>query len=351
MTCIVIALVDETAHVFSDTAHMGPSGIILKSRPKIHKFPDRRFAVAIRGSVLHSFVVGRLARRHRSFEDARERLSRALRGPLGRLLALAGPFEVYVAGTAANGAPAAFMMVSHRLHRGVEPWTAIDIPYFVSTGPAPDFDPDQDPIAFGIRAAQLQRGVLQSLPFARSPVSIVGGALEHVAISADGVRTETLGGWSDRLGERLNPAAKFSNSGSRVQPAKRMNFITWLQPATPWGVLRIFAVGYALNLAVHLVALAPGAIYVERTFHGAPKTTVETGAGTWDAWTRLDLDRLITSPTLSRAVAGAAIRRTSRAADHAEAARAVLASLASPCTVELSREVLRDEYEHTLQCR
>ena len=233
-------------------------------------------------------------------------------------------------------------MVSHRKHEGVEPWTPIDIPDAVSTGPALDLDPAAYPIAFGVRAAELQRAVLQRLPFARRPVSIVGGALEHVEIGPDGVRSQTLGGWFDRLGERLNPAAKFSASGAMVRARRRFDLWAWLAPTSLAGMMRFGLAAYMVLIGVRLALAAPAAIYVERTCHGSPQTVVETGAGEWSVWTRLDLGKLITAPALGR---------KSTVADLAEVARLALTDAGRDCEIAASREIMLDEYEHQFKCK
>lgn len=101
---------------------------------------------------------------------------------------------------------------------------------------------------------------------------------------------------------------------------------------------------------MRLSGRAPAAIYVERTYRDAPQMAVETAAGAWDVWMRLDLGRLITSPARGREVAAAAIGRKSTAADQAQAARVRKSNARSHCEIISSREVLLDEYEHALRC-
>ena len=350
MTCVVVALAGGRAHLFADTAHLGPFGGLVFSASKVRTFPKGQFAMAVRGAAMHSLALSLFASRCISYAAARKRLPAALRGPLGRLLSLSGPFEVYVAGIAASGAPEAFMVVSHRKHVGVEPWALVDIPYSVTTGPAPEVDPEDDPVAFGVRAAEMQRGVLQRLPFARQPVAIVGGQLEHIEIGPTGLRRQVLGGWFDRVGEKLNPMAGFSRAGAKVRKAPLMSFTDWLFPRTLSAWLRFTGMIFAAYIVATLAFLAPTLIYVEWTYHGAPQTTVSTVAGSWDAYTRLDLGKLITTPTLGRESANAALHRRSKRADHVEAARLVLAEARANCEIVASREVLLDEYEYELRC-
>lgn len=214
MTCVVIIVSREAVHVFGDSAAIGPTGRLVKSGSKIMKFERARMCAVARGSVAHAWRLRRIVEQFASYDEARAGIVGRLCGPAGWPWRLAGPFELYVAGTSGAGAPSAFMLVSHRKHEGIEPMMAIDVPYAVATGPAPDLDAERDPIGFGVRAAELQRGVLQPIPFSRKPASIVGGYLEHAVISAGGIETQVLGGCNDRLGERLNPRARFSASGA-----------------------------------------------------------------------------------------------------------------------------------------
>ena len=211
MTCVVVAVLKDAVHVFADSAYVGPTGTLVRSGQKVWIVPNARAAVVTRGSIIHGLLSRALAWRCRSYIQLRKRARLAVCGPWGRALSVFGPFELYIAGIG-NGTPKASVIVSHRKHRGVPPWRVIDVPYVATTGPNPGGHPKADPVAFGIRAAQLQRAVLQKLPFWRSPVSIVGGALQHVEIDRRGARSETLGGWSDRLGAKLDPSATFSRS-------------------------------------------------------------------------------------------------------------------------------------------
>ena len=347
MTCIAITLTGGKVHIFSDTAAVGPSGSLVLCSPKIATFGG--FAVVSRGSVFHALALRALARRCGSYDQARICLPRWLAGPAGRLLSILGDFETYVAGIAADGRPCAFMLVSHRLHDGIEPLTGYDVEQ-LTTGPMPDVNASDDPLAFGIAAAQLQRRVLQSLPFARNPVSIVGGALQHVEIGPDGARSEILGGWYDQIGRKLQPSAAFSPAGGKVREAAKIDLMPWLFPTSPRLMFRTFAVLMAALVAVRLALMIPGAIYVENTYGDAPRKTIESADGAYETYARFDLGKLVTVPAFEREVLRAVVAGKSAQSDHAEAARLALMDAGKDCEIVASREVLRDEFEHELDC-
>ena len=71
MTCVVIALAGERAHIFADSAHLGALGNLSHCAPKVRTFADRRFAFVVRGAVAHSLALRTLARGYRAHSAAR----------------------------------------------------------------------------------------------------------------------------------------------------------------------------------------------------------------------------------------------------------------------------------------
>ena len=300
-----------------------------------------------RGSVVQSWRLRRMLRKFLSFDEARAALSGQA---CSATWPLAGPFEFYVVGLDASGLPAAFMIVSHRLHKGVDPMTTIDIPYVVATGPVPDVDAAADPIAFGVEATKLQRRVLQKLPFSREPVSIVGGFLEYVAVDKGGVSSRVLGGWFDRIGDRL---IRWRPSRRRDRPSQgrrwRFGFNSLMFP-TPRQFVSLSLACLVLVSAAHIAPMVPGMVYVERLYHGSAETTVETGSGSWTVWARPDLGKILTAPTGVQAAWAAFAHSLPTSTDHAEAARQWAVDNAIGCTIGESTEILLSTFEHDLHC-
>jgi hypothetical protein len=236
MAAINVIRQRQAVHVISDGVFCDSAGIVCEIGPNAFALPHLPAALAIRGSThLMPFLVHRLSRECRSLEDLLAKIVRAAREvhlsfPMAfgtfEYGAVEPDFDLVIAGWSKSRGVAASYLVSSR-DRVVAPavtadaWQVLELPevliappvgenYVTSSGwKVPDsaeaFRPDTDGLPL-LQAQRLSRLELDSRRFGKPDYAhVVGGFIQVTSVTPQGVNSEILHWWPDKVGRRIEP--------------------------------------------------------------------------------------------------------------------------------------------------
>jgi hypothetical protein len=235
MAAINVIRQRQAVHILSDGVFCDATGIVCEIGPNAFALPHLPAAMAIRGSShLMPFLVHRLSRECRSFDDMLVRLVQAAQevhasfpmafGTLG-YGSLEPDFDLVVVGwSKSNGETASYLVSSQDrvVAHGVtaKAWQLAELPEVLIAPPiaekqiaavgwsvphsAESFRPDVDGVAL-LKSQRSSRRQLDARSGMRGHVYVVGGFIQLTSVSSHGVSSDVLHWWPDKVGRRIEP--------------------------------------------------------------------------------------------------------------------------------------------------
>jgi hypothetical protein len=232
MTAINVIRQASAVHILSDGVFCNPEGIICEIGPNVFAFPHLPAALAVRGPTLFMpFLVHRLGRECQSFDDLVARVvSVALEVHISIPMTLGfgdvkPDFDLVAIGWSSKKGKTESFIVTARQHTdrdelGNNTWRLIELPDVVIAPPvdmaqvrllnwkvpesAEAFQPDTDGIRL-LEAQRLSQFPMNSQNSNEGRGSLVGGFVQLTTVSANGVTSNVLRRWPDKVGQRIEP--------------------------------------------------------------------------------------------------------------------------------------------------
>ena len=235
MTAINVIRQRQAVHIVSDGAFCDDTGTVCEIGPTAFALPHLPAALAIRGaSHFMPFLVHRLSRECRSFDDVLTKITRTVRevhlsfpmafGTLG-YGTIEPDFDLVTVGwSKTRGAPASYLVSSHDrvVAHGLatSAWQLVELPDVLIAPPiaeqqitaagwkvpysAESFRPEIDGVAL-LKAQRLSRRELDPRLGMRGHVYVVGGFIQVTSVSSHGVSSDILHWWPDKVGRKIEP--------------------------------------------------------------------------------------------------------------------------------------------------
>jgi len=235
MSAINVIRQRQAVHIISDGAFCDSTGIVCDIGPNAFALSHLPAALAIRGSShLMPFLVHRLSRECRSFDDVLSKIARtALEvhssfpmaiGNLG-YGSIEPDFDLVAVGwSKVRGAPASYLVSSQDrvVAKGItaSAWQPLELPEVLIAPPiaekqiaatgwsvpysAESFRPELDGVAL-LKAQRLSLRELDPRSGMRGQVHVVGGFIQITSVSSQGVSSNVTHWWPDEVGRRIQP--------------------------------------------------------------------------------------------------------------------------------------------------
>jgi len=235
MAAINVIRQKEAVHIISDGAFCDNTGIVYEIGPSAFALPHLPAALAVRGSShFMPFLVHRLSRECRSFDDLLAKVARAALEVHTSFPMTFGTLDygtmqpdfdlVAVGWSKTRKAPASYLISSHDrvVAHGLtsNAWQLLELPEVLIAPPIAErqittsgwkvpysveaFRPDIDGVAL-LKAQRLSRRELDERSGARGQIHVVGGFIQVTTVSASGVNSNVLHWWPDEVGRIIEP--------------------------------------------------------------------------------------------------------------------------------------------------